>query len=101
MSVADALRQKVTAVTESAKIADLQKDTHKQEAFLTTDHGVKVSETDNWYVFHLRLYVFIAHLFNRLKVQDGVHTGPSLLEDQVWPLKSYHFFFTTDPLTMY
>ena len=50
MSVTDALRQKVTAVAESVKIADLQKDTCTQQRFLTTDHGVKVSETDNWLV---------------------------------------------------
>lgn len=50
MSVTDALKQKVTALAQSAKIADLQKDTYKQEKFLTTDHGVKVSETDNWSV---------------------------------------------------
>lgn len=46
----NAFKQKVTAVTESAKIADLQKDMQEQAKFLTTDHGVKVSETDNWSV---------------------------------------------------
>ncbi|KAI0815335.1 catalase [Irpex lacteus] len=66
MSVADALKQKFTAVAESAKIADLQYETTKPEQYLTTDQGVKVSETDNW-----------------LKAQNGTHTGPSLLEDHV------------------
>lgn len=50
MSVTDALKQKVIGVAQTAKIADLHKNTVQQEHFLTTDHGVKVSETDNWSV---------------------------------------------------
>ena len=48
MSLTAALKQKVTAVAETKKIADLQKDTLKQENYLTNDLGVKVSDTDNW-----------------------------------------------------
>lgn len=49
MSVTDALKQKVTSVTETAKIADLQRDLIDQsKGGLTTDHGVKVSDHDNW-----------------------------------------------------
>ncbi len=59
MSVADALKQKFTAVAESAKIADLQYETTKPEQYLTTDQGVKVSETDNWYVKSWKLECFL------------------------------------------
>ncbi|KAI0702432.1 catalase [Cytidiella melzeri] len=64
MSITGAIKQKITALAESDKIADLQRDITTPQHFLTNDHGVKASETDNW-----------------LKVQDGTHTGPSLLED--------------------
>ena len=47
-SLTDALKQKVTAITQTKKIADLQKDISTQEKFYTTDHGVKVSDTNNW-----------------------------------------------------
>lgn len=50
------------------KLADLERDTldvQTQRKF-TTDHGVPVSNTDNW-----------------LKAVDERHTGPSLLEDQI------------------
>ncbi|KAJ3520830.1 hypothetical protein NM688_g9107 [Phlebia brevispora] len=75
MSVTDALKQKVTSVTETAKIADLQRDLIDQsKGGLTTDHGVKVSDHDNW-----------------LKVTDGTHAGPSLLEDQIAREKIHRF----------
>ena len=48
MSLTQALKEKVTAVSQTAKIADLQKDTQKQDKFHTNDLGVKVSDTDNW-----------------------------------------------------
>lgn len=50
------------------KLADLSRDTadvHSTTPF-TTDHGTKVSNTDNW-----------------LRIVDDKKTGPSLLEDQV------------------
>ena len=49
----------LSAVTDTAKIADLQKDildpSKRPTKSLTTDHGVFVSDTDNWCVFR-RLY---------------------------------------------
>ena len=87
MSVTDALKQKVTSMAESAKIADLQHEITKPEQYLTTDHGVKVAETDNWYVdsIHTSSSSISETIYpvQRLKAQDGTHTGPSFLEDQV------------------
>lgn len=48
MSLTEALKDKVTAVVETAKIADLQRDIHKPDTYNTNDHGVAVSDTDNW-----------------------------------------------------
>ena len=51
MSVTDALKQKVAAVAQTAKIADLQRDVVDQSrGALTTDLGVKVADHDNWCV---------------------------------------------------
>ncbi|KAK2460640.1 hypothetical protein APHAL10511_007110 [Amanita phalloides] len=49
------------------KLEDLKRDIVdiKPDSILTTDHGVRIRDTDNW-----------------LKVSDG-DTGPSLLEDQI------------------
>ncbi|KZT08246.1 catalase [Laetiporus sulphureus 93-53] len=63
----------------SAKLTDLGQDvvdpfSDPSGERLTTDHGVLVSDTDNW-----------------LKVQDGVHVGPSLLEDQIGREKIHRF----------
>ncbi|KAF7792477.1 hypothetical protein EIP86_003517 [Pleurotus ostreatoroseus] len=75
MSVTDALKQKVAAVAQTAKIADLQRDLVDQSrGGLTTDLGVKVADHDNW-----------------LKVTDGTHAGPSLLEDQIAREKIHRF----------
>jgi catalase len=41
----------VTAMAPTQKVVDLQRDTVQglqAEQPLTTDHGVKVSDTDNW-----------------------------------------------------
>ncbi|KAH9919532.1 catalase [Fomitopsis serialis] len=66
------------AATETAKIADLQKDiqdpSKRPAKSLTTDHGVFVSDTDNW-----------------LKAQTKAHVGPSLLEDQIGREKIHRF----------
>ncbi|PCH36976.1 catalase [Wolfiporia cocos MD-104 SS10] len=76
--ITDAAKQIYVAATENAKIADLEKDitdpVSKPTKGLTTDHGVFVSDTDNW-----------------LKTQDGVHTGPSLLTDQIGREKIHRF----------
>ncbi|GJE87736.1 catalase [Phanerochaete sordida] len=74
MSLAGALKEKFTAVAQTKKIADLQKDILKQEEYLNTDHGVLISDTDNW-----------------LKATDGTHAGPSLLEDQIAREKIHRF----------
>jgi catalase len=50
------------------KLVDLARDTtdiHAATPF-TTDHGTKVSNTDNW-----------------LRIVDPSQTGPALLEDQI------------------
>jgi catalase len=57
-----------SATSKNKKLVDLERDVtdvHTKTPF-TTDHGVPVSNTDNW-----------------LKVVDDRHTGPSLLEDQI------------------
>ena len=54
--------------SKSKKLVDLERDTadaHTQQP-LTTDHGVRVSNTDQW-----------------LRVTKDRRTGPSLLEDQI------------------
>lgn len=64
--------------SRTAKTDDLQRDivqpTDASGNYLTTDHGVKVSDTDNW-----------------LKISDGTHVGPHLLEDQIGREKISHF----------
>lgn len=54
--------------SKNKKLVDLERDTadaHTKQP-LTTDHGVKVSNTDQW-----------------LRVTNDRRTGPSLLEDQI------------------
>ena len=56
------------ATSKEKKAVDLERDTaniHTEQP-LTTDHGVRVENTDQW-----------------LRVVDDHHTGPSLLEDQI------------------
>lgn len=48
MSITDTLKQKFTGIAENPKIADLQRDTVKPAKYHTNDHGVAVSDTDNW-----------------------------------------------------
>jgi catalase len=70
--VVGGLRKASEAVQHTAskhkKIIDLQHDTVSlsNKITMTTDHGVKVENTDQW-----------------LRVVDDKHTGPSLLEDQL------------------
>lgn len=54
--------------SSDAKVVDLQKDTVEidNKKHMTTDYGIKISNTDNW-----------------LRVADENHSGPSLLEDQI------------------
>lgn len=62
------VKHAVESLTEDKKIKDLQRDTVDVHApaTITTDHGTKVSNTDNW-----------------LRAVDDHRTGPSLLEDQI------------------
>ncbi|KAK9387433.1 catalase-like domain-containing protein [Lipomyces mesembrius] len=64
------------AITGDKKVADIARDTvdSQQGKFITTDHGVPVHNTDNW-----------------LRVVDGQHSGPSLLEDQIAREKIHRF----------
>lgn len=62
--------------SKSKKLVDLERDTadaHTQQP-LTTDHGVRVSNTDQW-----------------LRVTNDRRTGPSLLEDQIAREKIHRF----------
>ncbi|KAJ7654073.1 catalase [Mycena polygramma] len=70
------ISQTVTSGTNTAKIADLQRCTVKTtpSTGLTTDHGLRVSDTDNW-----------------LKASDGVEPGPALLEDNIAREKIHRF----------
>ncbi|KAK2747120.1 hypothetical protein FQN57_002375 [Myotisia sp. PD_48] len=61
---------------QDKKLADLSKDTVDihSAGYITTDHGTKVQNTDNW-----------------LKTVDENKTGPHLLEDQVAREKIHRF----------
>ncbi|KAK9234006.1 catalase [Lipomyces kononenkoae] len=65
-----------SAAVDDKKAADITRDTVavKHGKFITTDHGVPVHNTDNW-----------------LRVVDGHHSGPSLLEDQIAREKIHRF----------
>jgi catalase len=72
-SVTSTIKQAFIAATSTAKVADLQRDTIDPSSGpdhgLTTDHGVKVSNTDDWCVlilphkktFHRPLYQAQSH----------------------------------------
>ncbi|KAK7037458.1 catalase 1 [Paramarasmius palmivorus] len=74
--MASTLKQVITSATSNKKIADLQRDTIEPsgKSGLTTDHGVPISDTDNW-----------------LKAAADNSTGPSLLEDQIAREKIHRF----------
>lgn len=62
-------------VSKNKKMVDLESNTanvHTKQS-ITTDHGTKVDNTDNW-----------------LRTVDGKRTGPSLLEDQIAREKVCH-----------
>jgi catalase len=93
-SVASTIERAFTTATSTAKVADLQRDivdpTSGPVHGLTTDHGVKVSNTDDWCVFMLSRRNHIINRLARLKVIDG-RAGPSLLEDQISREKIHRF----------
>jgi catalase len=69
-------QQKVQDVSsKDKKVVDLEPDTvnvHTDQP-MTTDHGVRISNTDNW-----------------LRAVDNQHSGPSMLEDQIAREKVHH-----------
>ncbi|PBK83955.1 catalase-domain-containing protein [Armillaria gallica] len=75
-SLTSAAKGFVQGKTSTDKTKCLESDTLTPSvgSGLTTDHGVKISDTDNW-----------------LKVSDGVTGGPSLLEDQIAREKIHRF----------
>ncbi|KAJ3716582.1 catalase-like domain-containing protein [Lentinula raphanica] len=75
-TVGQNVQQAFTSMTSNAKIADLKRDTvtMSSSSGLTTDHGVFVSDTDNW-----------------LRASDGNTIGPALLEDQIGREKIHRF----------
>ncbi|OAX44893.1 catalase-domain-containing protein [Rhizopogon vinicolor AM-OR11-026] len=76
MSFGESVEKAFTTMTSTRKIGDLQRDIQEPRPNdpLTTDHGVKVSDTDNW-----------------LRITNGSHNGPSLLEDQIGREKIHRF----------
>ncbi|EKM83082.1 hypothetical protein AGABI1DRAFT_53795 [Agaricus bisporus var. burnettii JB137-S8] len=75
-SAAQTAMDNVSRISDNPKLRDLKNATIDltNESGLTTDHGVKIPDTDNW-----------------LKVSDGQHNGPSLLEDQIAREKIHRF----------
>ncbi|KAF8968341.1 hypothetical protein BDZ97DRAFT_429554 [Flammula alnicola] len=67
----------LASVTQTVEVKDVQTDTiHPFDSSrLTTEHGVQISDTDNW----------------GLKAINGIHVEPSLLEDQTPREKSHCF----------
>lgn len=51
-SAAHAVMESVSKVTDDPKRRDMKRDIVDctSETGLTTDHGVKISDTDNWYI---------------------------------------------------
>ncbi|KAG1757287.1 catalase-like domain-containing protein [Suillus lakei] len=77
-SIGQSVEKVIITMTSTEKVVDLQRDIQEPRANqpLTTDHGVKVADTDNW-----------------LKIvdEDGSYSGPSLLEDQIGREKIHRF----------
>jgi hypothetical protein len=91
-------KARTTSIPLTLKVADLQRDVQEPNKGqgLTTNYGVKISDTDNWwalfYFCNLRGPFFKSHFcLGRLKTQDGQSTGPSLLEDPISREKIHRF----------
>jgi catalase len=88
-----------TVTRDTAKTTDVGRDvidpTRGTLNYLTSDQGVKISDTDNWCVTaFIRGPSFPYPIYNenhRLKISDGTHVGPHLLEDQLAREKIMHF----------
>ncbi|KAF8077639.1 catalase-like domain-containing protein [Lyophyllum atratum] len=74
-SVGRSVKHAISTALATAKVADLDRNTIEPApgTGLTTDHGVKIADTDNW-----------------LRVMDD-ERGPSLLEDQISREKIHRF----------
>ncbi|KAF5386615.1 hypothetical protein D9615_001546 [Tricholomella constricta] len=85
-SVGHIMKHAIDTATSTAKVADLDRDTIDASVSgshgITTDHGVRVSDTDNWHV--------TIPLELKLKASSA-GTGPSLLEDQIAREKIHRF----------
>ena len=100
-SVKSAIKQTFSSssnITETEKVKALQActfDATSSDQVLTSDHGVKMSDTDNWYNFFqfIHRYSSSFSLFDdsRLRISDGSTVGPSLLEDQFAREKIHRF----------
>lgn len=93
-SAAQTAMDNVSRISDNPKLRDLKNATIDltNESGLTTDHGVKVPDTDNWYISPKVGFSTYSHLWtDRLKVSDGQHNGPSLLEDQIAREKIHRF----------
>ncbi|KAH7883848.1 catalase-like domain-containing protein [Phlebopus sp. FC_14] len=77
-SATESVKKVYAAMTSTTKVGDLQRDLQEPQVGdqLTTDHGVKISETDNW------LRVMGTH---------DKYSGPMLLEDQIGREKLHRF----------
>ncbi|KAF8446207.1 catalase-like domain-containing protein [Boletus edulis BED1] len=78
-SLVESAKKAFTSATATEKVADLQRDIQTPQArdHLTTDHGVKVSDTDNW--------------LKVIGTGPGKYNGPMLLEDQIGREKIHRF----------
>ncbi|KAF8810089.1 catalase [Phlegmacium glaucopus] len=73
-SIKDSIKQAFSTETEKVKALEACTIDTSGDQVLTSDHGVKMSDTDNW-----------------LKISDGSTNGPSLLEDQFAREKIHRF----------
>lgn len=95
-SLVESAKKAFTVATSTDKIADLQRDTQETRPgeHLTTDHGVKVSDTDNWCVGYKSVSAcWLTRVSTRLRVigSSGEYNGPMLLEDQIGREKIHRF----------
>lgn len=62
-TIASTLKHAFDNITENAKVKDLSTDTVEitSSSGLTTDNGVKVSDTDNWYCSGLLVLDYLSH----------------------------------------
>jgi len=91
-SLVSAVQHGIEMLIDNPKRADLKRDIVDcpSGSGLTTDHGVKISNTDTWYVQSSTRLLY--SLFpSRLKASDGEHTGAALLEDQIGREKIHRF----------